>query len=56
MLLWIDEQSLSSGDLRRRGWSFNLQKVLWLAFTRFRAWVFMYGVVPVTYREGSKRG
>ncbi|RMZ92291.1 hypothetical protein DV736_g460, partial [Chaetothyriales sp. CBS 134916] len=50
----LDELSLDSGDVRRRG-SFNLGKIMWIAFVRFRAWVFRYGIVDLRYNDESKR-
>ncbi|RMZ86165.1 hypothetical protein DV737_g95, partial [Chaetothyriales sp. CBS 132003] len=50
----LDELSLESGDVRRRG-GFNLGKIMWTAFVRFRAWVFRYGVVDLRYHDESKR-
>ena len=48
----IDDLSLESADLRRRGFSFNLWNIFWVPFVKFRSWVFRHGIVNVTYLEG----
>ncbi|RMD43118.1 hypothetical protein DV735_g1978, partial [Chaetothyriales sp. CBS 134920] len=50
----LDELTLDSGDVRRRG-AFHFGKIMWTIFVRFRAWVFRYGVVDLRYNDESKR-